>query len=343
MAEQSGSANQSGLAEKSGVDRRRFGLGLGAATVAIASPSVLRAQTAWPKSGTIRMIIPFPPAGATDIIGRIVADKLSQSWGTQIVVENKPGAGANIGTDMVAKSAPDGNTLLIASVGIATNAHLYKSLSYDPLRDLEPVSLLAMVPNLLVVPNSSPAKNVAEFVALTKAKGNQMTFASSGVGTSLHLAGELFNKLTGAKMVHLPYKGAGEAKNDLIAGRFDCMFDNITSVLPLARAGTLRGLGITTARRSTLAPDIPPIAEAVPGFDVSSWFSLFVPAKTPRAIIDRISADAKAALADPKVAEKLGGLGGEIVGSSPDELRAFVKAESEKWGALIKEIGATAG
>lgn len=328
---------------KAGLDRRTFGLGLAGTTAALCTPSIVRAQSSWPKGGTIKMVIPFPPAGATDVIGRIMAEKLSQLWGNQIIVENKAGAGANIGTDAVVKSAPDGFTLLVASVGIATNPYLYKSLTYDPIRDLEPVSLMAMVPNILVVPNASPAKTMADFVKLAKEKGNQLSFASSGIGTSLHLAGELFNKLTGAKMTHVPYKGAGEAKNDLMTGRIDCMFDNITSMLPLARGGQVRGLGITTAKRSVLAPELPPIAETVPGFDVSSWFSLFVPAKTPKSIIDRISADAKAGLADPKVSEKLGALGGEIVGSSPEELRAFVKSESEKWGALIKEIGATAG
>jgi tripartite-type tricarboxylate transporter receptor subunit TctC len=325
-----------------GLDRRTFGLGLaGAAT--LCTPSSLRAQSSWPKGGTIKMVIPFPPAGATDIIGRIVAEKLSQLWGNQIIVENKAGAGANIGTDMVAKSAPDGFTMLVASVGIATNPYLYKALTYDPIRDLEPVSLMAMVPNILVVPNASPAKTMADFVALAKEKGGQMSFASSGIGTSLHLSGELFNKLTGAKMTHVPYKGANEAKNDLIAGRFDCMFDNITSMLPLARGGQVRGLGITTARRSVLAPELPPIAEAVPGFDVSSWFSLFLPAKTPKPIIDRLSADTKTALSDPAAAEKLAALGGEIVASTPEALKTFVKAESDKWGALIKEIGASAG
>jgi tripartite-type tricarboxylate transporter receptor subunit TctC len=324
------------------LDRRQFSAGLAGLT-ALGAPSVARAQAGWPKNGTIRLIIPFPPAGATDVIGRIVAEKLSQAWGTQVVIENRAGAGGNIGSDAAAKSSPDGTTMVVGSVGFATNPYLYKSLPYDPVKDFEPVSLMAMVPNLLVVPNSSPAKTVAEFVALAKASGDKITFASSGIGTSVHLSGELFNKLAGAKMTHLPYKGAGETKNDLIAGRFDCIFDNITSILPLVQGGQARALGITTARRSRLAPNIPPVADAVPGFDVSSWFGIFVPTKTPAEIINKMSADIRTALSDQAVAEKLGALGGEIVASTPAELGAHLRREGEKWGALIKEIGASAG
>jgi tripartite-type tricarboxylate transporter receptor subunit TctC len=302
-----------------------------------------RGQAAWPKSGTIRMVIPFPPAGATDVIGRIVAERLGAMWGNQILIENKGGAGGNIGTDQAAKAAPDGNTMLVVSVGMATNPYLYKSLPYDPVKDFEPVSLMAMVPNIMVTPPNHPAKTVAEFIALAKAKPGAMSFGSSGIGTSVHLSGELFQKLTGTKMIHVPYKGTAEAKNDLIAGRLDCIFDNITAALPQAQAGTVKALGITTARRSSLAPDLAPINDTVPGFDVSSWFALFVPAKTPPAIVARMNADVKTVLADADVAARLGKLGGEIVGSSQQELAAFLKSESEKWGALIKEIGVTAG
>ncbi|MGL5448137.1 MAG: tripartite tricarboxylate transporter substrate binding protein, partial [Rhabdaerophilum sp.] len=278
-----------------------------------------------------------------DVIGRIVADKLGQIWGNQVVIENKGGAGGNIGTDQVAKSTPDGNTMLVVSVGMATNPYLYKQLTYDPVRDFEPVSLLAMVPNILITPPNHPAKTVAEFVDMAKKEPGKMSFGSSGIGTSVHLSGELFNKLTGAKMVHVPYKGTAEAKNDLMAGRLDCIFDNITAALPQARGGQVKALGITTAKRSTLAPELPPVNDTVPGFDVSSWFALFVPAKTPREIIARMHVDTKTALADPQVADKLGKLGAETVGSSPAELAAFLKSESDKWGGLIKEIGITAG
>ena len=322
------------------LSRRSVLAGLAAAP-AFAAPAF--GQSTWPKGGTIRMVIPFPPAGATDVIGRIVAERLGARWGNQIVIENKVGAGGNIGTDQAAKAAPDGNTLLTVSVGMATNPYLYKSLPYDPVKDFEPVSLMAMVPNIMVVPPNHAAKSVAEFIALAKAKPGTMSFGSSGIGTSVHLSGELFQKLTGTKMIHVPYKGTAEAKNDLIAGRLDCIFDNITAALPQARAGTVKALGITTAKRSKLAPELAPIAETVPGFDVSSWFALFVPAKTPAAIVAKMNADVKAVLAEPEVVDKLGKLGGEIVGSSGPELAAFLKAESDKWGALIKEIGVTAG
>ena len=324
------------------INRRSFSLAIGA-SMGLGAPSLLRAQSGWPKTGTIRIVVPFPPAGATDVIARIMAERFSQLWGNQVIVENRPGAGGNIGTDAVAKSAPDGNSLLVFSVGMATNPYLYKNLPYDPIKDFAPVSLMAMVPNILCVPNSHPAKTLAEFVALAKAKPGTMTFASSGIGTSLHLSGELFNKLTGAKMTHLPYKGAGETKNDLIAGRFDCIFDNITSMLPLAQGGQVRALGITTATRSKLAPDLPPINDAVPGFDVSSWFAIFAPAKVPKEILARMTADARAILKEPAVVAKLNALGGEVVGSTGEELGAHLAKESTKWGALIKEIGITAG
>lgn len=316
----------------------------GLAATSVFSPAILRAQgSGWPKSGTIRLVVPFPPAGATDVIGRIVAEKLSQIWGNQVVIENKGGAGGNIGTDQVAKAAADGNTFLIVSVGMATNPYLYKNLPYDPVKDFEPVSLLAMVPNIMITPPNHPAKTVAEFVAMAKKEPGKMSFASSGIGTSVHLSGELFNKLTGAKMVHVPYKGTAEAKNDLIAGRLDCIFDNITAALPQAQGGQVKALGITTARRSKLAPDLAPVNDTVPGFDVSSWFAFFAPAKTPKEIVAKMHADTKTALADATVAEKLGKLGAEVVGSNPAELAAFLKAESDKWGSLIKELGISAG
>ncbi len=306
----------------------------GLAAASVFSPAILRAQGGgWPKSGTIRLVIPFPPAGATDVIGRIVAEKLSQIWGNQVVIENKGGAGGNIGTDQVAKSAPDGNTFLIVSVGMATNPYLYKSLPYDPVKDFEPVSLLAMVPNIMITPPNHPAKTVAEFVAMAKKDPGKMSFGSSGIGTSVHLSGELFNKLTGAKMVHVPYKGTAEAKNDLMAGRLDCIFDNITAALPQAQGGQVKALGITTARRSKLAPDLAPVNDTVPGFDVSSWFAFFAPAKTPKDIIAKMQADTKTALADAVVADKLGKLGAEIVGSNPAELAAFLKAEATNGAA----------
>jgi tripartite-type tricarboxylate transporter receptor subunit TctC len=319
------------------------GLGLAGFGAGLAMPAIGRAQSGWPKSGTLRLVVPFPPAGATDVIGRIIAERLGAIWGNQIVIENKGGAGGNIGTDAVAKAAPDGNTMLIVSVGMATNPYLYKSLSYDPIKDFEPVSLLALVPNIMIVPPNHAANSVADFVRLAKEKPGTFTYGSSGIGTSVHLSGELFAKLTGVTMTHVPYKGTAQAKNDLIAGRLDCIFDNITAALPQAQAGQVKALGITTARRSKLAPDLAPVADTVPGFDVSSWFAVFLPAKTPAEIVTRMNADIRTALADAGVADKLGKLGAEIVGSTPSDLGGFLKAEGDKWGSLIKQIGVTAG
>ncbi|PZU84467.1 MAG: hypothetical protein DI527_22625 [Chelatococcus sp.] len=318
------------------LNRRALLGGLGASVL---MPQSGMAQAAWPQGRTIKLVVPFAPAGATDVLGRLVADKLGQSWGTNLVVENRPGAGSNIGTEAVAKAEPNGDTLLIVSVGLATNQYLYPKVNYDPVRDFAPITMVALVPNLLVVNNQLPVKDVAELVAYAKANPGKLTYASSGVGTSLHLAGELFQKLTGTKMVHVPYRGSSQAIQDLVGGRVDLMFDNITSALPQARAGSIRALAVTTAKRAPTAPEFPPIADTVPGFDVSSWFALFAPAKTPKAIIDKVQADTKAALADPAVRAKMDALAAQPVGDTPAELGAFLQSEMKKWGDLIRTAG----
>jgi tripartite-type tricarboxylate transporter receptor subunit TctC len=321
------------------IDRRTLLGGLGAS---LALPHIGFAQGAWPQGRTIKLVVPFPPAGATDVLARLLAEKLGQSWGTNIVVENKPGAGGNIGSDAVAKAEPNGDTLLIASVGMATNQYLYARLNYDPAKDFAPITMVALVPNLLVVSNQLPVKDTAELIAYAKANPGKLTYGSSGIGTSVHLSGELFQKLTGTKMVHVPYRGTAQATQDLIGGRIDLIFDNITQALPHVRAGSIRGFGITTAKRAPTAPDFAPIAETVPGFDVSSWFALFAPAKTPQAVIDKIYADTKAGLADPVLRGKMDALAAEPVGSTPAELGAFLQSEMKKWGDLIREVGAKA-
>ncbi|MBD3848364.1 tripartite-type tricarboxylate transporter receptor subunit TctC [Bosea sp. OAE752] len=318
------------------IDRRALLAGTGAAL--LASGAGL-AQQPWPQGRQVKLVVPFTPGGATDVLGRLAADKLSQSWGNVVVVENRPGAGSNIGIEAVAKAEPNGDTLLIASVGLATNRYLYAKVNYDPVRDLAPITMVALVPNLLVVRNDLPVKNVAELVAYAKANPGKLTYASSGVGTSLHLSGELFQKLTGTKMVHVPYRGSSQAIQDLMGGRVDLIFDNITSALPQAKGGAIRGLGVTTAKRAPTAPEYPPIGETVPGFDVSSWFALFAPAKTPQAIIDKIQADTKAGLADPALRAKMDALAAEPGGWTPAELAAFLQAELKKWGDLIQEAG----
>jgi tripartite-type tricarboxylate transporter receptor subunit TctC len=322
------------------IDRRAL---MGAGAGLVAAPAVLRAQGAWPQGRNIKIVVPFPPAGATDVLGRILSERLSEYWGARVIVENKPGAGGNIGVDQVAKSAPDGDAILIVSVGMATNPHLYATMPYDPVKDFDPVTLIAMVPNILIAGHHTPYKTVAEFVAFAKANPGKVTYGSSGVGTSVHLSGELFQRMVGTTMQHVPYRGTALAIQDMIAGQIDVIFDNITAALPQARGGKVKALGITTAKRSPFATDLQPVAEVVPGFDVTSWFSFFLPKGTPRAVIDRLNADTRRALAEPAVKEKLAALGAEAVGSSPEEMAVFLKSESDKWGKLIREAGIKAG
>jgi tripartite-type tricarboxylate transporter receptor subunit TctC len=312
------------------------------AATPLAAPSLASAQ-GFPGNRTMRLVVPFPPAGATDIIGRLWAEKVGQGWGVNVVVENKPGAGGNIGTEQVAKGEQDGSQLLIVSVGMATNQFLYPRLTYDPVADFKPVSLLALVPNLLVVGNHVQARSVAELIAFGKANPGKLTYGSSGVGTSVHLSGELFKKMTGVDMVHVPYRGTAQATQDLIGGRIDLIFDNITQAVTHVRAGSIRALGITTAKRSPVAPEFAPVADTVPGFDVSSWFAIFAPKGTPDEVVARIQADTTRAMADAAVRERMATLGAEIVASNQAGLAAFLKAEMDKWGALIREQKITAG
>jgi tripartite-type tricarboxylate transporter receptor subunit TctC len=320
--------------------RHLIKLSAASAIVAIRTGRVAFAQ-AWPNR-FVRLIVPFPPGGGTDAIARIVAGKLSDIWGQQMVVENRGGGGANIGTEAVARAEPDGYTMLIASMPLAVNRYLYPSLGYDPVIDLAPVSLICDYPNIMAVPITSPARSVADFIAHAKANRGKIMFASSGHGTSVHLSGELFKRMAGIEMMHVPYRGAGPALNDLLPGRVDVMFNNIGAVLPLIQSDKLRGLAVTTARRTPAAPHLPPIAESgVPGFDVSSWYALFAPAKTPAEILRKMHADTVNALADPTTRLRLEQLGVVVVGSTPAELAAFLKAEMDKWGPVIKEAGIT--
>ncbi len=323
------------------ITRRRM-IGLSAAS-ALAPGLVSRVALgqSWP-SRFVRLIVPFPPGGGTDAIARVVAGRLSELWGQQMVIENRGGAATNIGTEAVARAEPDGYTVLLCSLNLAVNRYLFPSLSYDPVADFAPVSLLCDYPNIMAVPISSPAKSVTEFIAYAKANRGKITFASSGHGTSVHLSGELFKRLAGVEMLHVPYRGAGPALNDLLPGRVDVMFNNIGAVLPLIQSDRLRGLAVTTAKRTPAAPQMPTIAEAgVPGFDVSSWYAIFAPARTPPEIVRKIHADTVAALADRATKERLEQLGVVVIGSTPGELAAFLKAEMDKWGPVIKEAGIT--
>jgi tripartite-type tricarboxylate transporter receptor subunit TctC len=323
--------------------RRRFVI-LAASAVVSSTVSRASAQTSqtlpnWP-ARHVRLIVPFPPGGGTDAIARILAGKLSDLWGQQMVVENRGGGSANIGHEAVARADPDGYTVLIASMQLAVNRFLFPSLSYNAVTDLAPVSLICDYPNIMVVPVTSPAHSVADFIAYARAHPGKMTFASSGHGTSVHLSGELFKRMAGVDIMHVPYRGAGPALNDLIPGRVDVMFNNIGAVLPLIQGEKLRGLAVTTAKRMAAVPDTPTIAESgVPGFDVSSWYALFVPARTPSAIVAKFHADVVTALSDAVIRERLEQLGVAVVGSSPQELAVYLKAEMEKWGPVIKAAG----
>jgi tripartite-type tricarboxylate transporter receptor subunit TctC len=319
------------------LNRRRF-VGHGAA--AMAAPSVLfsRASGAdWPVK-SVRVVVPFAPGGSTDTTARLVSNRLQEVWGQSVVVENKPGAGGNIAADMVAHSDPDGYTIFIVGPGQATNQFLYPSLSYDPIGDFAPVTLLITQPNMMCVPNSSPAKSVQQFIAYCNENKGKVTYASSGNGTTLHLSGELFKRLAKVEMTHIPYRGGAPALNDLIPGRVDVIFDNMPTVLSHVKAGSLRGIAVTTRERVAVVPDIPTIAESgVPGFDVMSWFAFFVPARTPQDVIARINADTNAALAHAPVKSRFEELGATPKGSTPAQLATFLKSEIDKWGPVIRD------
>ncbi|AMN44737.1 Bug family tripartite tricarboxylate transporter substrate binding protein [Rhodoplanes sp. Z2-YC6860] len=323
------------------LDRRRFAALSSASTLvaALGAPPARAQTTAFPMR-FVRLIVPFPAGGGTDVIARILANRLSVVWGQQMVVENKGGGATSIGTEAVAKSDPDGYAVLLQSLPLAVNKFLFKTLPYDPVADLAPVSLVCDYPNIMAVPASSPAHTVQEFIEYARANPGKATYASSGHGTSVHLSGELFNKMTGLKLLHVPYRGAGPALNDLIPGRVDVMFNNTGAVLPLIAAGKLRALGITSQKRLAVLPGVPTVSEAgVPGFDVTGWYAMFVQAKTPEPVIRKMHADTVTALADPDTRAKLEQAGVGVVGSSPEELRAHLAAEMAKWGAIIAEAG----
>ena len=319
------------------LNRRRFA---GLAAAAIAAPSILASRALgadWPLR-MVRIVVPFPPGGSTDITARLVGNRLQEVWGQTVVIENKPGAGGNIASEMVAHSDPDGYTIFIVGPGLATNQFLYPSLSYDPIGDFAPVTLLITQPNMMCVPLSKPAKSVKEFIAYCQDNKGKVTYASSGNGTTLHLSGELFKRLANVEMTHIPYRGGALALNDLLPGRVDVSFDNMPSVIGHVRSGAVRALAVTTKERVSLVPDIPTIAESgVPGFEVSSWFGFFVPAKTPKEIIAKLNADTNAALAHPSVKSRFDDLGATPQGTNPDHLAAFLQSEIAKWGPVIKE------
>ncbi|MDQ6619355.1 MAG: tripartite tricarboxylate transporter substrate binding protein [Pseudomonadota bacterium] len=292
----------------------------------------------------IRLVVPFPPGGATDILARAVAQRWTETLGQSVVVDNRPGAGGNIGSDLVAKAAPDGYTLVMGTVGThAINPSLYARMPYDHVKDFAPVILVAGVPNVMEVNPSVPARTVAEFIAYAKANPDKINFASSGSGTSIHLAGELFKVMTGVQMTHVPYKGSAPALTDLMGGQVQVMFDNLPPSLPHIKAGKLRALAVTSSTRSPALPDVPTVAEAgVPGYEASSWFGVLAPAGTPPAVIARLNGEVAKWLATPEAKERMASLGANAVGGSPEDFAAHIRAETAKWAKVVKESGAKA-
>jgi tripartite-type tricarboxylate transporter receptor subunit TctC len=318
---------------------RRALLGLAAAaTLAASAPA--SAESDYPNR-PITLIVPFPAGGQSDLIARLVTAKMTPKLGQQIVVENRGGAGGNIAAGAAARAEPDGYTLFLGFVGThGMNPALYKKLPYDPVEDFAPISLLNITPLVLEVHPDFPAKTVQELIDLAKANPGEFSYASSGNGTPIHLSGELFKSMVGIDLVHVPYKGAAPALVDVIGGHVPIMFDNLAPSLEHIRSGKLRALGVTTKERAPSMPDLPTIAETVPGFETYSWNALFAPAGTPKEIIDQLNAAALAALADPEVTAKLKELSIKAVGSTPEELAAHVQAELTRWAPIVKASGA---
>lgn len=313
---------------------------------AVLAPVAALAQTPeWPAAKPIVYVVPFTPGGSTDIVGRTLAQKLGESLKQSVVVDNKPGQAGGIGAAYVARAAPDGYTLFGGTISThAINASLYKKLTYDPMKDFEPVSLVARLPNVLIVNSQLGVNSVAELVALLKKDESKRTFASSGAGTSTHLAGEMFADLIGVKLTHVPYKGTPPALTDVAAGQVPFMFDQVTAALPLVKSGKLKLLAVTTGKRIALVPELPTMIESgIPGFEMSSWQAVYAPKGTPRPIVQRLNAEIVKALRQPDVQAKLSDqLAMEIVGSTPEELRDFMAKEIPRWAELVKKSGAVA-
>lgn len=317
-----------------------FAFLLGATAFSTHAQSVQK-NTAWPKQA-IRIIVTFTPGGAPDILARVLADSWQQNLGVPVLVENKPGYGGNIGADLVAKSEPDGYTLLIGTVGIhAINGALYEKMSFDPVKDFTPISFLASTPNVLIVNKKLGVSNLHDLIELAKAKPDQLTFGSSGIGTSLHMSGELFKEMAGVHIRHIPYKGRAQSLPDLLSGRISMLFDNLSSSLALIKAGEVQALGVTTLKRSPAAPEIPTLAEqGLTGFEAVSWFSLMAPANLPSPIQKRLNQMVRQTLTNPEVRARLLGGGLDPAPGSPKDLSKLIAAEASKWGRVVQQSGA---
>ncbi len=314
----------------------------GALTGAAALPARAAEAPATFPTKPIRLIVPFPPGGSTDILARAIGQKLTEAWGQSVVIDNRPGAGGIIGMETAAKAAPDGYTLVMGHVGtLAANPALYKSLPYDPVKDFAPVTLIAMVPNVLVVGPAVPSKNVAELVALAKSKPGKLDYGSGGNGSAAHLATEYFKLKAGIDVQHVPYKGTAPALADLLGGQIAFIITGLPPVLPHVKAGKLRILGVASAQRLKQFPDIPTIAESgVPGYEATQWYGILAPAATPKDLVAKLNRDVVHALKEPSVAEKLAAEGADPVGDTPEQFGAFIRSEIDLWGKVIRATGA---
>ncbi len=310
---------------------------LALASVMTAAPMFAQAQSAYPDK-PVRFVVPYPPGGGTDVIARIVQGKFQQLLGQTIIIENRGGSGGSIGTDVAAKSAPDGYSVLFTLSSHTINPAIFPKLPFDTLKDFEPVGTVASLPQILVVLPNFPAKNVTELIALAKSKPEQLQFASVGNGSPSHLAGELLNLRAGTKITHIPYKGGGPAINDVLGGQVPMLWVSIPAAAQFVKTGKLRALGVSTIKRSAAFPDVPTVQEqGVADFEVDSWYAMFVPAKTPKPVIERLNKALNQVVADPEVRERLLGQGSEGVGGTPDALGKVVHAEMAKWAKLVKD------
>ena len=321
--------------------RRQF-LHLAAGAAALPAFSGIARAQAWP-ARNVRIVVPFAAGPGIDAIARIVAAHLSELWSVQIIVENRAGSGGNIGSEAVARSQPDGYSLLFNGPALALNRHLFDRLPYDPITDFAPATLVCTLPNIMLVPNSSPAKSVAEFIEHAKLNRGAVTFGSPGTGTTQHLSGELLKRMASIELTHVPYRGPALALADLIAGRISAAFLSSGAAIEVIRSGQARGLAVTSGKRFPLAPQLRSVSEDVPGYDVSTWFALFAPAHTPAEIVKKISSDTAIAIANPAVKQKLEQLSIVGVSSTPEELSALLKSEIERWGKVIREAGVKLG
>ena len=289
----------------------------------------------------VKWVVPYPPGGTTDVLARIMAQWLTEKMGQQFIVENRPGGGNNIGTEMVVNAPPDGYTMLLVNPAHGINASLYKKLPFNVIRDIAPVAGLVRTPNVMVVTNTLPVKTVAEFIAYCKANPSKVNMASSGSGTSTHLSGELFKVMTGCSMTHIPYKGAGPVLTDLIGGQVQVFFDNLPSSATHIKGGTIRALAVTSAAREPSFPALPTVSDTVPGYEATAWFGVGMPKGSPREAIDKVNAEVNRALADPKMRERLAALGGFSIAGTPADFGKMMQEETEKWAKVVAASGAS--